>query len=238
MASGSRVPTGGDFNSSLVSLAPDDYLEKTGVTPHLKELMTSVLENRPDNPSVFFAEYFRNLIHGSSSLLKAYKKIKSTKLSSKTCTDNLVAAFSIVVDSKKNSTNVLMKGSDFLKLVQMLSLEYPNDVYRGIVRQFGKDEVDSVSFEEFSSAMETILMYEEYFEEADLIFRQIEVQKSGKIKREDLHTFLETLASKSTSLTLPPLDTLNAVYQSMEFEDNDYLAYEEYLTVWFKAANY
>lgn len=40
---------------------PDDYLERQNVGTHLKEAISLLLENRPENPIQFLAEHFRNL---------------------------------------------------------------------------------------------------------------------------------------------------------------------------------
>ena len=43
------------------SMAPEDYLDKQNVGIHLKEAISTLLENRPENPIQFLAEHFRNL---------------------------------------------------------------------------------------------------------------------------------------------------------------------------------
>lgn len=43
------------------NMAPDDYLERQNVGTHLKEAISLLLENRPENPIQFLAEHFRNL---------------------------------------------------------------------------------------------------------------------------------------------------------------------------------
>jgi len=39
----------------------EDYLEKQQVSGYLKEAISLLLENRPENPIQFLAEHFRNL---------------------------------------------------------------------------------------------------------------------------------------------------------------------------------
>ena len=43
------------------TMQPEDYLEKQNVGTHLKEAISLLLENRPENPIQFLAEHFKNL---------------------------------------------------------------------------------------------------------------------------------------------------------------------------------
>ena len=43
-------------DNAYPTMAPDEYLEKTGITALLKDLVTVLLENRPVNPVVFISD--------------------------------------------------------------------------------------------------------------------------------------------------------------------------------------
>jgi hypothetical protein len=45
---------------------PEDYLEKQQVGTHLKDAISHLLENRPENPIQFLADHFKNM-HSSSN---------------------------------------------------------------------------------------------------------------------------------------------------------------------------
>ena len=46
---------------SQANMNPEDYLENRNVNTQLKEAISLLLENRPENPIQFLAEHFRNL---------------------------------------------------------------------------------------------------------------------------------------------------------------------------------
>jgi hypothetical protein len=54
-------------------MAPDEYLDKTGVTTVLKDMMTLLLENRPEDPIRFIADYLKNV--PNTCIMKSYKII-------------------------------------------------------------------------------------------------------------------------------------------------------------------
>lgn len=75
----------------------------------------------------------------------------------------------------------------------MLCIEYPAPVTQGIVSLLDKREDENCDFEEFLSAVRTILLYDSFFEEMETIFRHIDNNKTGKIRLSDLCDALNKL---------------------------------------------
>jgi len=48
-------------NAELSKMAPNEFLEKQHVNDYLKEAISMMLENRPENPIEFLADHFRTL---------------------------------------------------------------------------------------------------------------------------------------------------------------------------------
>ena len=68
----------------------------------------------------------------------------------------------------------------------MLCIEYPTTVTTGILALLDKRDDENCDFEEFLSAVRTILLFDSFFEEMDTIFRHIDNNKTGKIRLNDL----------------------------------------------------
>ena len=60
-----------------------------------------------------------------------------------------------------------MKGIDFIKLAQMLCIDYPSEILQGILKMFDKREEENVEFDEFLCGIRTIMLYDNYFEEME-----------------------------------------------------------------------
>ena len=60
-AAAQNNPTLMNDSQTVQNMPPEDYLEKQNVGAHLKESISLLLENRPENPIMFLAEHFRNL---------------------------------------------------------------------------------------------------------------------------------------------------------------------------------
>jgi hypothetical protein len=49
------------MDQNLSNTQPEEYLEKQQVAVQLKEAISLLLENRPENPIAFLAEHFKNM---------------------------------------------------------------------------------------------------------------------------------------------------------------------------------
>ena len=79
-----------------------------------------------------------------------------------------------------------IKGNDLNKLTQMLCMDYPSDVLNGLLKLFAKKEEENVDFDEFLSAIKTIMLYDNYFEEMEGLFRYLDTEKQNKILKSHL----------------------------------------------------
>ena len=68
----------------------------------------------------------------------------------------------------------------------MLCIEMPAAVTSGLFELLDKREDENCDFDEFLSAIKTILLYDSYFEEMESIFRHLDNGKTGKIRIADL----------------------------------------------------
>ena len=53
----------------------------------------------------------------------------------------------------------------------------------GILKMLDKKEEENVDFDEFSNAIKTIMLYDNYFEEMEVLFNYLDHKKIKKIKK-------------------------------------------------------
>ena len=83
----------------------EEYLDRCGVTAYMKDCVTLLLENRPDEPLTFMSDYFRTVTQPSSPLLRAYRYIRLAPLDRPAFVDNLVAAYA-TLDAQRGTSGV------------------------------------------------------------------------------------------------------------------------------------
>ena len=83
-------------------------------------------------------------------------------------------------------SNSGIKGNDFIKLCQMLCIYYPSEILQGILKMLDKKEEENVDFDEFLNGVRIVMLYDNYFDEMEGLFKYLDQKKQGKIKIGDL----------------------------------------------------
>jgi Ca2+-binding EF-hand superfamily protein len=137
---------------------------------------------------------------------------------------------------EKDHGNAGVKGIDFIKLAQMLCIDYPAEILHGILRLLEKREEENVEFDEFLCGIKTILVFDNYFEEMEQLFRYLDVTKVGKIKKDDLVFAVKKINQQKSELRVPTVEDVEMVYTQIDVVEDGVLNYDEYLILLFKTA--
>jgi Ca2+-binding EF-hand superfamily protein len=86
-----------------------------------------------------------------------------------------------------------VKGFDFIKLAQMLCIDYPSEVLHGILRMLDKREEENVDFDDFLAGIKNILIFDGFFDEMEGLFKYLDKTKSGKVSKDILFKAIEKL---------------------------------------------
>ncbi len=54
-----------------------DFLERTGVTAYVRDVLAQLLQARPADPVDFIAEYFANAVHGVPPVTRALRLLRA-----------------------------------------------------------------------------------------------------------------------------------------------------------------
>lgn len=117
---------------------------------HLKEVISLLLENRPENPIQFLADHFKNLqqtpsnlgglapsvpsvngiVASSANVMRAYRTIMLNKHDMKSFSDNVFQAYTYL---EKDHGISGVKAFDFIKIARMLCIDYNPEIVKGIL---------------------------------------------------------------------------------------------------------
>eukprot|EP00967_Tisochrysis_lutea_P007041 scaffold8376_cov33-Tisochrysis_lutea.AAC.2 len=123
-------------------------LVRLGVTAYMKDMVTLLLENRPDEPIGFITDYFRTVLAGSNQLTRALRFIKLSPAGHSAFEDNLVAAYASL-DGRRGH----VAAGELQKLLRLLCADAPLNVSRCMLILMDKRDADPISFAEFDCAV-------------------------------------------------------------------------------------
>eukprot|EP00466_Bigelowiella_natans_P016175 jgi/Bigna1/88386/estExt_fgenesh1_pg.C_310109 len=168
--------------------------------PYLKDSLVTLLENRPEDP-------IRRRVYGEFSI----------GIQSDGCGKGLNSG---VGASKKSSiASPGVTQSQFKKLVEMLCDDFPLDVIDGIFQIMGKRKDDPIDFREFCGGVLACsctacysllynrgLIYEEFFEQVEWLFKCADTSGSGTISGATLMQVIDAVKRKPNSAVQIPSD--------------------------------
>ena len=68
----------------------------------------------------------------------------------------------------------------------MLAIDYPSEIVHSLIRQIDKKEEEPVDFDEFLAAVKNLMIYDGFFEEAEQLFKYLDIKKEGKVDKKRL----------------------------------------------------
>ena len=107
------------------------------------------------------------------------------KYDTKSFADNVFVAYTMIEKDHSGGSNSGsatlgnsgIKGNDFIKLCQMLCIYYPAEILSGILKMLDKKEEENVDFDEFLNGVRTVMLYDNYFDEMEGIFKYLDTKK-------------------------------------------------------------
>ena len=174
------------------------------------------------------------VVASSVNIMRAYRLITLNRVDIKSFQDNVFHAYTLL--EKDHGTSGI-KGFDFVKIVKMLCIEYPPEILKGILQLLDKREEENVDFDEFLCGIRTIFMYSSLFEEMETVFKHLDYQKLGKIKKDDLVQACAKLRGpdQTHDLRVPDSLILERLSHALTVEEDGFLNYNEYQTLIFRS---
>lgn len=135
-----------------------------------------------------------------------------------------------------------IKGFDLSKIAKMLCINYPHSVTQGILGLLDKREDENCDFEEFLSAVRTILMFDSFFEEMESIYRHIDSSKTNRVKTKDISDVFYKLRQPEVQsqheLRVPEPSDFEMACKRLasmgQIDSNSVVTLDEFLLVMFK----
>ena len=167
---GRRRPPPSPSSAAARSPAAPDPLDvaafdASSLTVYLKDAVALVLENRPDDPVAFIAEYLRRVLHGASPVARAHQYLTLSPHHRDAFVDNAVVAHDVL--GAASGPRGVVTGAQHAALLERLCEDFPPETRRVTVDAFARAPDDAVDFFEFLGGAKTCRAMAVLLEELD-----------------------------------------------------------------------
>ena len=196
-------------------------LEKSEVTPMVREALLKLLANRPENPILFLRDHFKSYVNVESRnrTQQAVELILLTSYLKPVFERNLMTAFDSLTNAKSSGSSGIT-GVAFQEVINEVLTSYCTsrsltDGHGNAVEQLQKKlavrDHEVVNFAIFRSSVYLTLIFVDYLCLSIQLFRELDCNNQGRIPLRNaesiLSYFKETLDATAESETLKMLSS-------------------------------
>lgn len=165
---------------------------------------------RPAQPVAFIQDYFKNVIRGSSPLLRSYRYIRFTEQGRSTFMDNLAASYGALETQKGRGGHSGISALEYTRLVKSLCRDFPDEMLEGVLGILQVEEGEVVGFQEFAAGINACLYYSDFLDNAEDLYHKCAGSCGGVVKTEQYIVLLRQLRLTRPELVMPNEDEVLA----------------------------
>ncbi|XP_068688087.1 tubulin polyglutamylase complex subunit 1-like [Montipora foliosa] len=188
--------------------SPLDFLSRTGVTSQIKDAVTLVIENRPEDPIAFLAEFFDNHASNATALMRAHQKLILVHHSQPSFQNNLVLAYNILHHQKNNGGLRGLTGKTYNDLLAMLCRDLSFTEAEPLKKQIMCFSHEVVRFPVFRLGVLSTFVYQDFLKQAESLYNELDLSERGKADRRLCEVILCELKQAVTKTTDDPVSVI------------------------------
>ncbi|XP_066296409.1 tubulin polyglutamylase complex subunit 1-like isoform X1 [Branchiostoma lanceolatum] len=177
-----------------------DFLEKSAVRGLMRGAISKLIENRPEDPIAFLAEYFDSADNkpGSNKVAKAHQELLLTHHSRPAFESNMLLAYQILSAPKNAKGKAGLKGDLFTELLTKILREVPSEVSDVLLKKLLCYENEVIPYDIFHSGVMTCFIFLDYYAEAEGLFTVLDTSGKKEVDKELCDVALNQLSAAMT----------------------------------------
>lgn len=175
-----------------VNETPIDYLSHTNATGLIKHAVHTLLQNRPEDPIQFLADYFAPT--DSNSVETAYEKLSWAHYSSSVYQRNVLQVYDTLTTSKNEGTTLKgLLGQQFNGLLGKLCDELPHKYSQHVFLRVKKKVDHVITFNTFYRDVLMLHVLKDFIQIVKETFNDLDIHASGKASLKLCNLVLDNL---------------------------------------------
>ncbi|OWF42078.1 tubulin polyglutamylase complex subunit 1-like [Mizuhopecten yessoensis] len=183
----------------IVQETDRQFLERTSTGTLIKDVLEKVISNRPEDPIAFLADYFDSLEDETNLVSKAKQILLMTHHSRPVFETNVRMAYNLLQKHKVTKKVYGVNGTVYTDLIKALCKDVPQTVQIKLLKRIECAEHECIKFDVFCSGVFTSCVLLDYVKLSEMLFKSIDLQKSGKADKVLCETVLDQLRTALAS---------------------------------------
>jgi len=183
-------------------------LARTGVTSEIKDAITLVIENRPEDPISFLAEFFDSQASTTTALMRAHQKLILVHHSRPSFQNNLVLAYNILHQQKNINGLQGLTGKTYNDLLTMLCRDLTGIEAEPLQKKVMCLSHEVVRFPVFRLGVLATFVYQDFLKQAESLYSELDLTERGKADKYLCEAILNELKQATVKTTEDPVSVI------------------------------
>ncbi|KAL9957955.1 hypothetical protein ACROYT_G034914 [Oculina patagonica] len=188
--------------------SPLDFLSRTGVTSEIKDAITLVIENRPEDPISFMAEFFDSHANTATALMKCHQKLLLVHHSRPSFQNNLVQGYNILKQQKNSNGLRGLTGKTYNDLLTLLCRDLNGAEAEPLQKRIMCLSHEVVRFPVFKLGVLSTFMYQDFLKQAESLYNELDLTGRGKADKHLCEAVLYELHQAAVKTTDDPISVI------------------------------
>ena len=191
------------------------FVERCGAGIALRDAMAKIIENRPNDPISFLADYFHNISTREDGVKRAMQEILLTSHGEHAFAANIVNAYEIL--SADNNMKAVV-GRQMTMLIDLLIESIDLPVRKLLRRKLICRDYEAIPLPVFRSLVITCITAPKYIKEGKTLFATLDFHKQGYVETATCESLLSHLSKSIQATTNLPVGDNSAIILKTAFE--------------------
>lgn len=196
-----------DFKAEKAE-SPLDFLSRTGVTSEIKDAITLLIENRPEDPIMFMAEFFDSHANPTTALMKSHQKLLLVHHSRLSFQSNLVQAYNILKQQKNSDGLRGLTGKTYNDLLTLLCRDLTGQEVEPLQKRILCLSHEVVRFPVFKLGVLATFIYQDFLKQAESLYNELDLTGRGKADKHLCEAVLYELHQAVLKTTDDPISVI------------------------------
>ena len=167
--------------SEVMKESDKQFLDRTGMTDQMHDVLSKIIQSRPQDPIEFLAEHFESIEDKTDRVVKAQQRVCVTHHSKPAFHANVSAAYDLLSKTKDDRQMKGIDGKVYSDLLNLLCDTFPVVVQEKLMNKIRCRSHEFVCFEVFKSGVFTCLVLQDFLNQTEELFKFLDGKRSGKV---------------------------------------------------------
>ncbi|XP_041474295.1 tubulin polyglutamylase complex subunit 1-like isoform X2 [Lytechinus variegatus] len=187
-----------------------EYLEKSHVGKWVRDSLSKIIANRPEDPIQFLASYFESIREKGNRVVRAHQVLYLTHHSRLAFEDNVATAYQILSTPSSSKHSFGLTGSAYKELLRKILRFVPETVEDDIMRKIGPRDHEFIPLDVFHHGILTAFVLIDFLQQSEGLYNCLDSHSNGQVPHILCEAVLHELKESVTSTSTEPISILQA----------------------------